>query len=116
MCKDQYKVLNIIKKRLLRLVIKFQVTKTVLEAIGAGRVPTLTVCNKIDHLEKSGMAQSNEERNSKSKINKGSLRSRLDTEQTIGVSALTGEGLEDMLERIKGELSKNMTAIEGLLG
>lgn len=56
-----------------------QVTMDLIESLGAGKTPMLTVLNKIDKYE-------------------GELP--IETEDTVLVSAVTGEGLDRMLEKI----------------
>jgi GTP-binding protein HflX len=69
-----------------------------LEEIGAGERPRLLVLNKIDALDEDGRA---------------ALRHR--HPHGIAVSALTGEGLEELREAIEQAFARTLTSVELLL-
>jgi GTP-binding protein HflX len=69
-----------------------------LEEIGAGERPRLLVLNKVDALDAEGRA---------------ALRHR--HPHGIGVSALTGEGLDELREAIEQAFARTLTSVELLL-
>jgi len=70
-----------------------------LEEIGAAALPLINVLNKIDRLEDPDAA----------------CASLCDLPDSVAISALTGQGLEDLREHIEEVLETEMTPIEVLL-
>ncbi len=76
-----------------------EAVQTVLDELGAGQTPRITVYNKIDQLDDD-------------------LRTDVvlpDDERVAFVSAATGEGIETLLERIAGALRAGMVPVDALV-
>lgn len=67
--------------------------------IGAGQAPIITVLNKIDRLQDPGSARE-------------VLR---EFPEAVAISALTGEGVSDLMEKVNEQLYENLVPIQVLL-